>query len=33
MKAFAGKVKRDNLRRPAFQEEFTKIIPVWRELV
>ena len=32
-KAFAGKVKRDNLRRPALQEEFAKIIPGWRELV
>ncbi len=32
-KAFAGKVRRDNLRRPAFQEEFAKVIPGWRELV
>jgi hypothetical protein len=32
-KTFAGKVKRDNFRRPAFQEEFTKVIPGWRELV
>ena len=31
-KAFAGKAKRDNFRRPAFQEEFTKVIPGWREL-
>ena len=32
-KVFASKVKRDNLRRPAFQEELTKIVPGWRELV
>jgi hypothetical protein len=32
-KTFAGKVKRDNARRPAFQEEFAKVIPGWTELV
>ena len=32
-KVFAGKVKRDNLRRPAFQEEFGRVIAGWRDLV
>ena len=32
-RVFAGKIKRDNLRRPAFQEEFGKVIAGWRELV
>jgi len=31
-KAYAAIVKRDNLRRLAFQEEFAKIIQGWREL-
>lgn len=29
---FAGKIKRENLRRPALQEEFAKVKPGWREL-
>ena len=31
-KAFAGKVKGDNLRRPAFQDEFGKVIAGWGDL-
>jgi hypothetical protein len=30
---FAGKIKRENLRRPAFQEELAKAVPGWKELV
>ena len=30
---FAGKVKGDNLSKPAFQEEFGRVIAGWRELV
>lgn len=28
----AGKIKRDNVRRPAFQEEFAAVVAGWREL-
>jgi hypothetical protein len=29
---FAGKIKRDNMRRPAFLEEFAKAVRGWQEL-
>ena len=31
-KKFAGKVKSDNIRRPAFQDEFGKVVPDWLDL-
>ncbi len=31
-KEFAGKIKQKNLRRPAFQEEFLKVVPGWSHL-
>ena len=29
---FAGNIKKDNIKRPAFQDEFAKVLPDWTEL-